>query len=232
MRKLISVLIIISVIFAFYLRASAYSTADTVDNVEWVQQQNGHYCGPATAKMIIENSYISQSFLAGYAYLATDYFEDPPPPEDEGTPWYAGGTWWPMKDTLNSCMWLGAADYYVKYRNNTDLPTVDTLKNNIMHTINITEQGLAACISLVTGDAANLGSFYYAWGSTLGGLPTPITHWVAISGYTGSGAYIKISDPYAGYIEVLSSTYFVSAANLFYALQNSGNYYGIISTYN
>ena len=89
MRKLISVLIIISVIFAFYLRASAYSTADTVDNVEWVQQQNGHY-SLATAKMIIEKLIHFSVFLAGLRLLSNRLFEDSSPPEDEGNFLVAG----------------------------------------------------------------------------------------------------------------------------------------------
>ena len=68
MKKLAAILLLF--IFFSYsgINIYAYSAYDIAYNVEWVQQEEGYYCGPATAKSIINDAGLSQDDLAEPEY--------------------------------------------------------------------------------------------------------------------------------------------------------------------
>lgn len=155
-------------------RVATSSTSGMVWGLTQVTQSNHYYCGPATAKMIIDDAIsgtVSQGTCA--RSLGTT---------SAGTAWRSNGSY-PMRNTLNS---LIGTNFYAAYSAGTN--DVSKLTGKVTSTIN-SDWGIAANI------------YSPAYGTyRLPGYPAnkTIEHWIAIDGYYDRGNTIHYADPAYG----------------------------------
>jgi len=172
-------------------------------SISHVTQQNGYYCGPATAYMALK--YNVPSFSGSQSSLANSliYYDQD---GDPGTPWNIGYNAnnvlvFPMQNVLNQYMYV---PWYLP-KNIDYNTTASSLKADIISTI---DAGYP-----VAGNICN---------ASLNGFYTP-GHWLIISGYKNSGNTITIYDPaYGQQYGALSATFDVSIATLHDALLGRG----------
>lgn len=131
-------------------------------------QNNGYYCGPATASMIAKykGKNYSQATLATSSYLKTDA---------------NGATRWAlnvMAPTLNKI--VGTTEYQ-----KIQSPTLAILKASFVHDIGQFYLPVA------------VDTYEYMDGAHYNGHPTNrnIGHWIVGKGYTGSGSTLSFADP-------------------------------------
>lgn len=193
----------------------SYPESWSIPNFAPVPQENYYYCGPATAKSILDSMGINrtQTQLAGTNYLKTT-------PEN-GTPWYMTNgndySQFPMPNTLTDIQYEVSDSAYMYVASPTGAAganplTVEQCKAYVMSTVSVFGFGY--------GVAANGRSDKDVDDpSHLPGYPTneDIKHWVAVDGYYDNGNMIWIADPAkssaVGWSNSIQSYCIVSAEN-------------------
>ena len=140
----------------------------------WVagnSQQNGYYCGPATAQIIFDYHGISKTQDECAALLGTT---------SSGTAWYSNSQWptsWPMFEVL--CM-SGKSYYCHPGSSMGGSLTQSALLTLIVNSINA---GKPLAMNYV---------------GSLNGYTTP-GHWLVIRGYSSNGDTVQLVDPFYGH---------------------------------
>lgn len=160
---------------------SSYSVA-----MNWEQQVNNYYCGPATAKILLDctSTPTTQNDIAIYLKTTID-----------GTPWFSGASgmetagqqYYNMMYGLNQWQYYktGRIEWsYMVYPYNGESVSATGYFDRIKSTTYI-DYGVAAYI--VSQSSNKFHSNYPS---------TSVHHWVACYGWTGN--YIRICDPASG----------------------------------
>lgn len=163
----------------------------TLAIVRQFPQEKNYYCGPAAAQTIIAgtNRSVSQSTLAGSAYLRTEEFGN--------TPWYLtdGSSYsnYPMVNTLRAFTGInyvpapyGPLGSYVLTENEVQMNIFNSIEGT-----NGQRHGVALC---------GISKRNEADASHLNGYPTDrdIGHWLAAVAYKEYANKIRVADPASG----------------------------------
>lgn len=190
-------------------RRVSYPSSYSV-SVNWEQQKNSYYCGPATATIILDctSTPTTQEEIAGSKYLRTT---------TSGTPWFSGGAGMETADTKYYNMMYGLNQWqynqkgsrewtYAVYPYNGETVTASGYFDRIKGT---TYMDYPVAIFVVSNSTNKFNSNY---------PNSSIRHWVVCNGWSGNN--IRICDPASGIsgFTSVSKTYSVSYTKLILAL--------------
>jgi Peptidase_C39 like family len=171
-----------------------YATSNILPGLIQTSQIAGHYCGPATASMIIDEVL---NYTPGQDWLAQALGTN----TSEGTPWRKYLTH-PMRNVLNNYL---NTSWYVAY---------DASTNDSSKLTNAVVLGIDSGYGIAANAYEPKGGSY-----RLKGHPADraIEHWVAIDGYSNGGSTIHYAEPV---YKAPSVSWYQNITNPYYNIPN------------